>query len=112
MIKIIANWFLNALALYVVASIIPGVKIDSFTAALIASVVIGFLNAVVKPILLLLTLPVTIVTLGLFVFVVNALLLLVAGSITPGFHVDGFMTAIIGSILLTVVTMIFNALVK
>ena len=112
MIKLIANWFLNALALYVVAYIVPGVHLDNFQAALIASIVIGFLNAIVKPILLLLTLPVTILTLGLFVFVINALMLLLAGSITPGFRVDGLVTAMIGSILLTVVTMIFNSLVK
>lgn len=112
MFKLIANWFLNALALYVVSRIVPGIVIESISAALIAIVVISLLNAVIKPILIILTLPVTILTLGLFVFVINAFLLLLAGSITPGFHVNGFGTAIIGSIVFTIVTMIFNKLVK
>ncbi len=112
MIKVIANWILDAVALYVVAYLVPGIHLESFGAALVAIIIIGLLNAIVKPILVLLTLPVTILTLGLFVFIINALMLFVAGSITPGFRVDGFMTAIVGSLLLTVVTMIFHSLVK
>lgn len=112
MIKLLANWILNALALYVVAYFVPGVVIENFTAALVAIVVISLLNLTIKPILLLLTLPVTIISLGLFVFVINAVMLMLAGSITPGFHVMGFGTAIIGSVLLTIVTMFFNRLVK
>jgi len=112
MIPLIAKWFINALALYIVAYIIPGIHLTGFTSALIASVVIGFLNAIVKPVLFFLTLPVTIITLGLFVFIINAFLLLLAGSISPGFTVDGLGAALLGSILLTVVTMILHGLVK
>jgi putative membrane protein len=112
MIKLIANWVLNAIALNIVAYFVPGVFIRDFKAALFAIIVISLLNTVVKPIIILLTLPVTVITLGLFIFVINAILLLIAGSITPGFEVNGFGTAIIGSILFTVVTMVFNRLVK
>lgn len=112
MIKTIANWVLNALALYIVASIVPGIRIEGFGVALWAIIIISLLNAIVRPILIVLTLPITILTLGLFVFIINALLLLFAGSITPGFHVAGLGSALIGSIVLTLITMIFHNLVK
>jgi len=112
MIRIVANWFLNALALYLVTYIVPGVRVDGFGAALWAIIIISFLNAIIRPVLIILTLPITILTLGLFVFIINALLLLLAGSITPGFHVYGLGSALIGSIVLTLITMLFQRLVK
>lgn len=112
MIRIIARWVLNALALYIVARILPGIHLSDFGSALIAVLVIGLVNALVKPILFLLTLPVTVLTLGLFTFILNALMLMLASAITPGFKIDGFGTALLGSILLSIVTTILHSLVK
>lgn len=112
MISLIARWILNGLALYIVANILPGIHLSDFGSALVAVLVIGLVNALIKPILFLLTLPVTVLTLGLFTFILNALMLMLASSITPGFKIDGFGTALIGSILLSLVTTILHSLVK
>lgn len=112
MISIIARWIVNAIALYLVANIVPGIHVSGFGSALIAVVIIGFVNALIKPILFLLTLPITIVTLGLFSLILNALMLLLAGSVISGFRVDGFLPALIGSIVLSVITMILHALIR
>jgi len=112
MMTLIARWVLNGLALYIVSRIVPGIRLLDFTSALLAVIVIALVNALLKPILLLLTLPLTIVTLGLFTFVLNALLLMLAGSITPAFRVDGFGAALIGSILLSLVSTILHSLVR
>lgn len=112
MIRIIARWIINALALYIVAKILPGIQLTDFGSALIAVLVIGLVNALIKPILFLLTLPVTVLTLGLFTFILNALMLMLASAITPGFKIDGFGTALIGSILLSIVTTILHSLVQ
>ena len=88
--KIIVRWLLLAAALLLVAHIYPGVQVASFGAAMIAALVIGLFNALVRPILVLLTLPVTVLTLGLFLFVINALMFYFAASVLDGFHVDGF----------------------
>jgi putative membrane protein len=97
-------WILNAVALLVVAYILPGITVASFGSALIAALVLGLLNAVVKPLLILLTLPLTVVTLGLFLFVLNALVFWLAGSILRGFQVDGFWWAVIGAIVYSIVS--------
>ncbi len=112
MFKIVANWFMSAIALYIVSRLVPGIILGSFTAALVAVLIIGLINALLKPILMLLTLPVTILTLGLFTFIVNALLFLLAGSVTTGFQVHGFGAALIGSILFSVVSTLLHALVR
>jgi putative membrane protein len=112
MIQIIARWIINALSLYIVAQILPGIHLSDFGSALIAVLIIGLVNALIKPVLFLLTLPVTVITLGLFSFVLNALMLMLASSITPGFKIDGFGTALLGSILLSIVTTILQSLVK
>jgi len=83
-------WILNAVALLVVAYILPGIHVASFGSALIAALVLGLLNTIVKPILTVLTLPITIVTLGLFLLVLNALVFWFAGSVLKGFQVEGF----------------------
>ena len=108
----IARWFVNALALYIVAKILPGIHLVDFGSALVAALIIGFVNTLIKPILLLLTFPITILSLGLFALVINALMILLASALTPGFKVDGFGTAFIGSILLSVVSMILHSLVS
>ena len=97
-------WILNAVALLIVAYILPGITVASFGSALIAALVLGLLNAVVKPLLVLLTLPLTIVTLGLFLLVLNALVFWLAGSILKGFQVDGFWWAVIGAIVYSIVS--------
>ncbi|HLV27792.1 MAG TPA: phage holin family protein, partial [Burkholderiaceae bacterium] len=96
-------WILNAIALLIVAYVLPGVTVSSFGSALIAALVLGLLNTLVKPLLVLLTLPVTIVTLGLFLLVLNALVFWFAGSILKGFQVSGFWWAMLGAIVYSVV---------
>ena len=112
MISIIVRWVLNALALYIVANILPGIHLSDFGSALVAVVIIGLVNVLIKPILFLLTLPVTVITFGLFAFVLNALMLMLASALTPGFKIDGFGTALLGSILLSLVTTILYSLVQ
>ena len=97
-------WILNAVALLIVAYLLPGIVVTGFGSALIAAIVLGLLNMLVKPVLILLTLPVTIVTLGLFLFVINALVFWFAGSILSGFKVNGFWWAVIGAILYSVIS--------
>lgn len=97
-------WLLNAVALLIVAWILPGIVVSSFGSALIAALVLGLLNAAVKPLLILLTLPLTVVTLGLFLLVINALVFWLAGSILRGFQVDGFWWALIGAIVYSLVS--------
>lgn len=105
------TWLLAAVSLVITAYLVPGFVINSFIAALIAAVILGLVNAIIKPILVLLTLPITIVSLGLFLFVVNAITIWLAGAITPGFDVRGFIPALIGSIVLTIVSSVLNHLV-
>ena len=97
--KIIVRWLLLAAALLLVANIYPGVQVTGFSAALIAALVLGLFNALLRPLLVLLTLPVTLVTLGLFLFVINALMFYFAASVLDGFHVSGFLAALIGSLI-------------
>ena len=106
--KLLAKWLLNAAALLAVAHFYAGVEVKSFGAALIAALVIGLFNAVLRPILVILTLPVTIVTLGLFLFVINALLFWAAAEILDGLSVQGFSAALIGSVLYTAAGMVIN----
>jgi putative membrane protein len=96
--KTIFKWLLSAAALLLVAHLYSGVQVHSFTAALVASLVIGLLNTVLRPVLVVLTLPVTILTLGLFLFVVNALVFWSASGLLAGFHVNGFQAALVGSL--------------
>ena len=100
--KLIFNWLLSAAALLAVAHLYAGVTVTSFTSALIAAAVLGLLNAIVRPVLVLLTLPVTVITLGLFLFVINALMFWFAASLLTGFAVRGFTAALIGSLIYSV----------
>lgn len=96
-------WILNAVALLIVAYILPGISVASFGSALIAALVLGLLNTLVKPVLVILTLPITVVTLGLFLLVLNALLFWFAGSILKGFQVDGFGWALLGALIYSII---------
>jgi putative membrane protein len=107
---LILVWILNAVALLVVAYLLPGIAVASFGSALIAALVLGLLNMLVKPVLILLTLPITIVTLGLFLIVLNALLFWFAGSILKGFQVNGFWWAVIGAILYSIISGLLSTL--
>jgi len=102
----------NAAAIYVVAHIVPGVAVASLWAALGAGLVLGLINAIVRPILIVLTLPITLVTLGLFLFVLNAFCLWLTAQFVTGFSVHGFWPAVLGSILVTVVSWILTAFVS
>lgn len=110
--KLVLTWLLAACALLVVAYLYPGVQVQSFTAALIAAAVIGLFNAVLRPILVILTLPVTVITLGLFLFVINALLFWAAASVLDGFRVDGFLAALLGSLIYSVLMLVVNTALR
>ncbi|QDL52882.1 phage holin family protein [Rhodoferax aquaticus] len=107
--KLLAKWLLSAVALLAVAHLYSGVDVQSFGSALIAAFVIGLLNVFLRPVLVVLTLPVTVVTLGLFLFVINALMFWSAAGILDGFHVRGFGAALIGSLIYTVLGMVINS---
>jgi putative membrane protein len=109
--SLLLRWLLNALALLAVAYLYPGVRVESFFAAAVAALALGFLNALVRPILVVLTLPVTIVTLGLFLFVINAALFWLVAQIIKGFAVQGFLAALVGSILYSLITLVVSWLV-
>ncbi|WP_428421283.1 phage holin family protein [Methylibium sp.] len=107
--KILARWLLLAAALLLVAHLYPGVVVQSFGAAMIAAFVLGLFNAVLRPLLVLLTLPVTLLTLGLFLFVINALMFYFAASVLDGFSVRGFGAALIGSLIYSVCGLVIDA---
>jgi putative membrane protein len=109
MVMLLVKWALSAVALLFVATIAPGITVAGWTGAFIAALVLGLVNAVIRPILVILTLPVTILTLGLFIFVINALLFWFVGSILQGFVVTGFVAALIGSLIYSVLSLIINA---
>lgn len=98
---ILVRWICFALALIFTAWVIPGIEVSSFLSAMFACVIIALINTFVKPVLQLVTLPINFLTVGLFSFVLNALLLMLAGWITPGLEVDGFLSALLGSIVLS-----------
>ncbi|WP_198970343.1 phage holin family protein [Xylophilus sp. ASV27] len=107
--KLILKWLLHAAALLLVAYIYSGVEVKNFTAALIAAAVIGLLNAVLRPVLVVLTLPVTVLTLGLFLFVINALMFWAASGLLSGFHVTGFGAALLGSLIYSALGIIIDS---
>jgi len=108
--RLLAEWIIKAFILLLTTLIVPGFVIDSYLTALLVAAILGVLNMILKPILVFLTLPATIVTLGLFIFVINAVLLLIASSFVAGFHIESFMTAIVASIVISVLSLIVNAI--
>lgn len=108
--KLLIRLLINALAILLIAYLVPGVAVTGFYTALIVAVVLGLLNLVIKPLILLLTLPITILTLGLFTFVINALLFWFVGTVVKGFSVEGFVPAFLGALILTVVGWIGHSL--
>ncbi|MBM0741535.1 phage holin family protein [Phormidium sp. CLA17] len=108
MLNFILTWLAAALSLALTAHFVPGIKVDSFSAALIGAVILGFVNAIVRPLLVLFTLPFTILTLGLFLFVVNAIAFWLVAALTPGLSVSGFVPAFVGAIVLSIVSWLVN----
>lgn len=108
--SLIIKWLLSALAVIITAYIVPGILIASFWTALWVSLFLGIVNAVIKPFLIFLTLPINILTLGLFTFVINALMVLFTSSIVKGFEVEGFLSALLFSIVLSLVAYVLNSL--
>ena len=102
----------NTLAIVLAAHVVPGIRVDSFLSALAAGLVLGLINAVVRPILVLLTCPITLVTLGLFLFVLNGLMLWLASAIVSGFHIAGFWAAVLGAFVISAVSWLVTALVS
>ena len=102
-LAILANWILAAIGLKLTSFVVPGFKIDSFFSALIAALVVGFFNILLGPLLTFLTLPLTLLTLGLFLFVVNAIILKISAAFLKGFDIQSWTSAIIGSVVLTLI---------
>lgn len=111
MLRLLIVWIVNTVALLGVAYLMPSVRVESFTAALIAAAVLGLANAIVRPILVLLTLPVTILTLGLFIFVINGLIFLGVANLLQGFEVAGLWPAILAAIVFSLISWLLSALV-
>jgi putative membrane protein len=110
--KLIVKWLLAACALLLVAYIYPGVQLQGYGTALIAAAIIGLFNVLLRPVLVVLTLPVTIITLGLFLFVINALLFWAASGLLQGFAVNGFWAAMLGSLIYSVLMLVVDAAVR
>jgi putative membrane protein len=107
--KLIAKWLLSAMALLFVAYVYTGVEVKNFGAALLAAFVIGLFNLVVRPVLVVLTLPVTMLTLGLFLFVINALMFWAAATVLESFNVGGFLSALVGSLIYTAMGVVIDS---
>ena len=100
--RLLLIWFLNSLALLTVAYVLPGITVDGFTAAFVAALILGLINMLLRPLLILFTLPVTVITFGLFILVINGLLFWFAGSVLKGFEVSGFWTGVFGALLYSI----------
>lgn len=110
--QFLITWLLSALAIGITAYVVPGLAIDSATAAIIAAAILGFVNAIVRPLLIFATLPLTVVSLGGFLLVINAISIWLVGAWTEGFDVSGFFPALLGSIVLSFVSSLLNKLVN
>lgn len=108
--RLLLVWLINTLALFALPWLMDSIQIDSFTTALFAALVLALVNTLIRPILLLLTLPFTVLTLGLFIFVINGLMFWAASEMVAGFHVAGFMSAVLGALLYSVISWALSAL--
>ena len=109
---IIIRWLILTIAMITTSYLIEGIRLESFFAALFAAAVLGILNAFFRPVILLLTLPINILSLGLFTFVINAVILLMASGAINGFKIDGFFAALLGSLLISIVSWILNTFIN
>ncbi|MEJ2717938.1 MAG: phage holin family protein [Deltaproteobacteria bacterium] len=110
MIRIIVGWIVITIAILIAAYLIPGVRVRSAGTAIFAAAILGIINAILRPVLVFVTFPITIITFGLFLFVINALMFMLAGAIVPGFEVRSFWDALLGSLIVTVVSWISHAI--
>lgn len=109
--KLLVRWLVNAAALWAAASLVPGIVVTGgLGALLVAALVVGLLNALVKPVLVVLTLPLTVLSLGLFLLVLNGFLLWLAGALAPGLHLEGFLAAVLGALVMSVVGMVLHSI--
>jgi putative membrane protein len=109
--RVLVRWIVSAMALYLTSSVVRGIEVRSFVALLLAAAAIGVINAFVRPVLVILTLPLTVVTFGLFALVLNAAMLALASAFVPGFEVHGFWAALWGWLLLSFFTFVINVLI-
>jgi len=109
--RFLIRLLVNAAAVFLAANLVPGIAISGFGAALLAGLLLGFVNAIIRPLLIVLTLPFTIVTLGLFIFVVNAICLALVAWLVPGFTISGFWAALFGAIVISLISWLLNAIV-
>ena len=109
---IVVRWAFLTIAIFLAAYLVDGIRVSGLPTAILAAAALGILNAFFRPILLLLTLPLTILTLGLFTFVINAILLMMASGVIRGFEVDGFGSALLGALLISIVSWLLNAFVS
>ena len=109
--RLLLQWLVTALALFALPYIFTSITVDSFVTALVVALVLGLINTLIRPLLVILTLPVTIVTLGLFIFIINGLLFWAVGSFVPGFHVAGFWSGVFGAIVYSLISWALSALI-
>ena len=109
--RLLLLWILNAVALLAVTYLLPSIQVSGFGTALVAALVLGFINTLVRPVLTILTLPITVLTLGIFYLVLNGLLFWLASALIPGFQVGGFVPAMVGAILYGVIAWALSALI-
>ena len=109
--RLLLLWILNAVALLAVTWLLPSIQVSGFGTALVAALVLGFINTLVRPVLALLTLPLTVLTLGIFYLLLNGMLFWLAGALLPGFEVQGFFSAMVGAILYGVIAWALSALI-
>ena len=108
--RFIARMLLNAVAIMLAASFVPGVQLSGWPPAIVGGILLGFINALIRPVLLLLTLPFTLLTLGLFIFIVNAICFALTAALVPGFDLSGFSAAFFGALVVSIVSWIVNSL--
>ena len=112
MLAILVHWLVTAALLLLVAGLVRGVEVDSWSSAFLAAIVLGLVNGIVRPLMVLFTFPLTVVTFGLFLLVINALMLQLAAGLVPGVRIGGFGAALVGSLLLTVLNLIVTAVLR
>jgi len=110
MFRLLINWLVTTMAILLAAYLVPGVRVQGVGAAVIAAAILGILNVLVRPVLVFLTFPITVVTLGLFLFVINALMFWLAGAIVPGFEVRSFWSALLGALTVSIVSFLTSAI--
>lgn len=109
--RLLITWLINALALLALPYLFTSIHVESFTTALVAALILGLINTLIRPLLVLLTLPVTLLTLGLFIFVINGLLFWFVGSFVSGFRVDGFWAGVFGAIVYSIISWALSSLI-